>query len=142
MAQVKSLDRISSKWTRVTSAAAGEYEEGVRNPTKDWKTETAQANAAYKAGLQKSLQDDRFKKGVEAAGSQKWQDMAIAKGPSRFSQGVSLAGDAYSAGFAPYRQVIQALTLPPRGAKGDPANINRVAIVAKALHDKKVAGGK
>ena len=142
MTQVKSLDRIGAKWTRVTSAAGAEYEEGVRNPTKDWKTETGNANAAYKAGLQKSIADDRFKKGVDAAGTSKWQDMAIAKGPSRFAQGVSIAGDAYTAGFSPYRAVLQGLTLPPRGAKGDPSNINRVAVVAKALHDKKVAGGK
>jgi hypothetical protein len=38
--------------------------------------------------------------------------------------------------------VIQGTTLPPRGAKGDPANIQRVAVLATALHAKKVSGGK
>lgn len=142
MANIKSMDRINSKWVRVTSGAGAEYEEGVRNPSADWQKETASANAAYKAGLQKSIAADSFLKGVNSAGTSKWQDMAIAKGPSRFTQGVALAVDAYSAGFAPYRQTIQGLTLPPRGPKGDPANINRVAVVAKALHDKKLAGGK
>jgi hypothetical protein len=142
MADIKSLDRIGAKWTRVTSGAGAEYEDGVKNPTSDWKTQTLAANNAYKQGLQKSIAADSFAKGVAAAGTTKWQENAVNKGPSRFAQGVSLAGDAYTAGFNPYRQVISSLTLPPRGAKGDPANINRVAIVAKALHDKKLAGGK
>lgn len=142
MAQIKSLDRINAKWVRVTSGAGAEYAEGVANPTKDWKTETLQANAAYKAGLNKSIANDSFAKGVTAVGTDKWQKMAMLKGPGRFSEGVSIAGDAYAAGFAPYRMVIAGLTLPPRGAKGDAANIQRVAVIAKALHDKKIAGGK
>ena len=142
MTEIKSLDRINAKWQRVTAGAGQEYAEGVANPTRDWKTQTANANPAYKAGLQKSMAADSFLKGVNTAGTAKWQKGAMEKGPDRFAQGVSLAGDAYTAGFAPYRTVIQGLTLPARGAKGDPANINRVAVVAKALHDKKVAGGK
>jgi len=142
MANIKPLDRINAKWQRVTAASGAEYEEGVKNPTRDWKTETLAANAAYKAGLQKSIAADSFAKGVSSAGTTKWQENAVNKGPSRFAQGVQLAVDAYSTGFAPYRQVIQSLTLPPRGAKGDPSNINRVAVVAKALHDKKLSGGK
>jgi hypothetical protein len=142
MANIKALDRINAKWQRVTAAAGAEYEEGVRNPTADWKAETLKANASYKAGVQKSISLDSFAKGVDAAGTSKWQKNAIEKGPARFAQGVSLAVDAYSTGFAPYRQVISALTLPPRGPKGDASNINRVAVVAKALHDKKITGGK
>jgi hypothetical protein len=142
MANIKALDRINAKWQRVTAGAGAEYEEGVRNPTADWKSETLKANASYKAGVQKSISLDSFAKGVDAAGTAKWQKNAIEKGPARFAQGVSLAVDAYSTGFAPYRQVISALTLPPRGPKGDASNINRVAVVAKALHDKKLAGGK
>ena len=142
MADIKALDRINEKWQRVTSAAGAEYEEGVRNPRTDWKVATLKQNAAYKAGVQKSISLDSFAKGVEAVGTAKWQKNAIEKGPARFQQGVSLAGDAYTTGFAPYRQVISSLTLPPRGPKGDASNINRVAVVAKALHDKKLAGGK
>lgn len=142
MANIKPLDRINAKWQRVTSAAGAEYEDGVRNPSADWKANTLAATAAYKTGVQTSIAKDSFAKGVTAVGTAKWQANAIAKGPTRFAQGVSLAIDSYSAGFAPYRQVIQGLTLPARGPKGDPSNINRVAIVAKALHDKKLAGGK
>lgn len=142
MANIKSMDRINAKWQRVTAGAGQEYAEGVANPKSDWKTETVGANASYKAGLQKSIANDSFKKGVEAAGTAKWQKNAMEKGPDRFMQGVGLAGDAYTSGFAPYRAVIAGTTLPARGAKGDPSNINRVAVLAKALHDKKLTGGK
>jgi hypothetical protein len=142
MAQIKTMTRIADKWQRVTSGAGQEYAEGVSNPTKDWKAETLASEKAYEAGLQKSIQNKSFGKGVSAAGSDKWQKNAIDKGTTRFAQGVSLSGDAYSKGFEPYRAVIQGTTLPPRGAKGDPANIQRVAVLATALHAKKVSGGK
>ena len=142
MANIKSLERTSSKWQRVTSGASAEYAEGVANPSKDWQKETTLATAAYKDGMQKSLANDSFAKGVAKAGTAKWQANAIAKGPARYSQGVQLGIDAYSAGFRPYYDIIRSINLPARGSKGDPKNINRVAVLAAALHDAKVKGTK
>jgi hypothetical protein len=139
MPAIKTLDRIKAKWNRVTSAASGEYEEGVRNPRTDWKTATMGAEKAYESGIQKSIQQKAFGKGVNKAGTAKWQTNAIEKGPARFSQGVQLAEQAYADGFAPFRDVIANLKLPDRGPKGDPVNIQRVALQAKALHDKKLS---
>ena len=137
MAAIKDLSRISQKWTRVTSGATQEYTEGIQNPRSDWAANTMKASDAWKQGVQQAASQNRFAKGVRKAGNQTWQQAAIEKGPARFSQGVQLAGDKYEAGFAPYRETISGLQLPPRGPKGDPANIQRVAVVAKALHDKK-----
>jgi len=138
MANIKSLDRISSKWKRVASGAQTEYEEGVKNPRTDWADATAKSETAYEQGIQSAIGRKAFGKGVHRAGTEKWQRAAIEKGPQRFAQGVSLAENEYEAGFAPYREVISRLTLPPRGAKGDPKNIQRVAAIAKALHDEKL----
>jgi len=138
MPAIKTLDRIKAKWNRVTAAASGEYEDGVRNPRTDWKTATVAAEKSYEAGIQKSIQQKAFGKGVSKAGTAKWQENAINKGPARFSQGVQLAEQAYADGFAPFRETISALKLPERGPKGDPVNIQRVALMAKALHDKKI----
>jgi hypothetical protein len=142
MAQIKTLERIGSKWQRVTAGAGAEYAEGVQNPSRDWAKETANANAAYKDGITRSLQNDSFAKGVAKAGTAKWQKNAVEKGPARYSQGVSLAVDDYAAGFRPYYDIIRSINLPVRGAKGDPKNINRVAVLAAALHDAKVKGVK
>jgi hypothetical protein len=138
MANIKSMDRISSKWTRVSSGAGAEYEEGVRNPRADWATETKKAETTYEQGIQASITRKAFGKGVSKAGTAKWQENAIAKGPGRFSTGVALGEDAYNEGFAPYREVISRTPLPARGPKGDPKNLLRVSILAKALHDEKI----
>ncbi len=140
MPAVKSLSDISAKWSRVSQGAQGDYIDGVTNPRKDWATETANANDNYKKGIQASISQDRFLKGVKKAGTSKWQDGAINKGPGRWAEGINQATGKYEAGFKPYRDVIERTTLPKRGAKGDPANIQRVAILAKALHDEKMKG--
>ena len=144
MPPVKSRDRIKEKWARVTAGATEEYRIGVENPAKSWSKETANANDAYKAGIQASLANDSFKKGVERAGDSAWQKGAIEKGPSRFAEGVSLAEDKYADGFEPYRKVIEGTSLPARGRRGDPKNMNRSTILAKALHEKRkqIQGGK
>lgn len=138
MAKIKSLSRSAAKWKRRAGSAGPEYEEGVKNPSKDWAENTAAAEGAYETGVANAIQRKSFGKGVVNAGTKKWQDNAVAKGVPRFVTGVNLAEKNYEQGFGPFRETIAGLTLPPRGAKGDPANIQRVATVAKALHDKKI----
>lgn len=138
MPPIKSLDRISEKWLRQSAVSEASYLEGVDNPTKDWEKETLAAESNFEAGIQKAIQAKTFGKGVKRAGTSKWQENARNKGPRRWTEGIALAEDAYAQGFAPYAEVIRNTTLPPRGPKGDPKNIARVAALAKALHDKKV----
>ncbi len=137
MAAIKPLDRISNKWARVASGAGTEYAEGVKNPRRDWQDATKSANSTYKSAMQESLANDSFLKGVSNTPTKKWQDAAVSKGPARFAEGVRLAEGAYRRGFEPYREVIAGLDLPARGPKGSPQNLERVAVVANALHQKK-----
>lgn len=78
-----------------------------------------------------------FSKGVTKAGTGKWQAQAVAKGVSRYPQGVAGAQSAYQAGFEPYANVIQSTTLPPKFAKGDPRNLQRVTAMSQALRSAK-----
>jgi hypothetical protein len=80
---------------------------------------------------------DAYGKGIVKAGTAKWQDRAIKKGPGRFAEGVMIGGDDYGKGFAPYRDEIEKTVLPPRFPKRDPRNIQRVATIALALGKKK-----
>lgn len=138
MAKIKDTARIAAKWKRRAESAGPEYEEGVRNPRADWATQTAAAESNYEQGVQASISRKAFGKGVRKAGTEKWQKNALEKGPSRFATGVALAQDNYETGFAPFQATIASLQLPPRGPKGDPKNIARVAAIAKALHAKKL----
>ena len=139
MPAVKALDRISSKWARVASVSQPEYEEGVRNPRSDWAEKTKAAEGNYDRGVQQAIQQKRFGKGVARAGTAKWQKNSIEKGVNRWAQGIQVSQAAYEAGFQPYREVIMRTTLPPRGPKGDPKNIQRVAVMADALHKERLS---
>jgi len=139
MADIKSMDRTVEKWQRQSAVSQSEYEAGVNDPKSDWAKNTAAAENAYNQGVQAAISRKAFGKGVTKAGTARWKEQTLAKGASRWSQGISLSGDAYSTGFAPYREVIAKTVLPSRGAKGDSNNIQRVAVLAKALHDKKVS---
>lgn len=138
MADIKSLDRIGKKWTDVTPQRAGEYEDGIKNPKKSWQQSTEDAAESYEAGVQEAISNKSFQKGVAEAGDGKWREGALSKGVGRWPEGVRKGGDAYRNGFAPFHSVIQGVTLPPRGPKGDPRNYDRVRAIGEALHEEKV----
>jgi len=140
MAQIKSLDAIGSKWTRVTPGRSQDFREGVEAPRRDWAQSTAAAEGNYKDGVTKAASEGRFGKGVKKAGTSKWQQKTLSKGVNRWGEGVRAATDDYQKGFAPFHDVISKTNLPPRGPKGDPRNIERVAKLAAALHARKTQG--
>lgn len=133
MAAIASPAEIAAKWARVTPLRSQDYEDGIRNPRVDWATATGAASDAWKAGIQQAIAQDSFRKGVTKAGTSKWQTSAIAKGPARWQQGVAVGQAAYETGFAPYRDAIERVTLPPRYAKRDPRNLDRVKAIVDAL---------
>ena len=133
MAAIRSIERIAKKWATVTPGRTGYYQAGVEAPRRDWETATAAAEDAYQSGVTQAIAEKRFGKGVRAAGSEKWQRNAIEKGGQRWGPGVAMAEAAYAAGFAPFRDAIERVTLPPRFARRDPRNLNRVKAVVDAL---------
>ena len=140
MAEIKDASRIAEKWARVTPGRAGDYTEGINNPRRDWAASTIAAEDSYKAGVTAAANAGRFGRGVRAAGTEKWRERAIAKGPQRFAEGVQLGQADYLAGFEPFAAVIRATNLPPRFPKGDPRNIDRVRVLAAALNKKRIGG--
>lgn len=142
MAAIKPLDRIRRKFTQVTPQRANAYEEGVRAPRRSWCAATAAAEEAYKAGLTASIQRGSFGKGVKRAGDDKWAKGATEKGTARFGPGVALSGDAYADGFKPYHDSISRIQLPPRYARRDPRNLDRVRVIATELGKVKEAQSK
>lgn len=140
MANIKDISQSAEKWVRRASQAGPDFEAGIRNPRRAWAEATIEAAPNFKAGVQAAANAGLFEKGVRKAGNAKWQENAIAKGPGRFAEGVGLARDAWQAGFGPFQSAIAALNLPPRGPKGSPANLQRVAAVANALRALKLRG--
>jgi len=138
MAEIKSLSAIRDKWTRVTPGRQEDYKLGVQNPRRDWEQETLAAEDNWKIGVDRAQAQGLFGKGVTKAGSKKWQDKALKKGPGRFAEGVYIAGPDYERGFAPYREAIARVDLGPKFPRRDPRNLERVKRVVEALIAEKV----
>lgn len=139
MAFIRSIEHIAKKFALVTPGRTQDYHDGVENPRRDWATATAASEGAYEAGVQQAIAKKRFGKGVKAAGTETWQRGAIEKGTQRWGPGVVLAEAKYARNFAPYRDAIERATLPPRYARRDPRNLDRVKAVVNALTAAKEA---
>lgn len=139
MAAIRALEVISAKWARVTPQRVQDYTDGVRSPRTSWSAATAGAQAVWEAGIQASVASKSFSKGATKAGNAKWEKGAIEKGTVRYGPGVQIAESDYNRGFAPYRQAIAAVQLPPRFARRDPRNLARVSAVVDALVKTKAA---
>jgi len=140
MANIKSIATIAAKWATVTPGRSADYEAGVKDTSVDWAGPTAAAEDSWSQGVQAAAAEDRFSKGVTKAGTSKWRRKVVDVGISRWGAGVRAAQSDFQSGFGPYREVIAGVNLPPRMARGDPRNIDRVAIIAAALHNAKVRG--
>lgn len=139
MAEIKALSAIRDKWTRVTPGRIEDYKLGIQNPRRDWEAETLAAEDNWKIGVDRAQAQGLFGKGVSKAGSKKWQDKSLKKGPGRFAEGVYIAGPDYEKGFAPYREAIARVDLGPRFPRRDPRNLDRVKRVVEALIKEKIA---
>lgn len=142
MAAIKPLEQAADKWTRRASVAAPDYTAGIQNPRSDWAEAASKADGNYRAGVVTAANAGRYAGGVRAAGSEKWRKGAIQKGPSRFTEGVTLAKDDWSKGFSPFREAIASVVLPPRGPAGSPQNLQRVTAIATTLRQLKERKGK
>ena len=140
MAEIKSLAAIRDKWTRVTPGRTEDYKLGIANPRRDWEEETLEGAGNWKAGIDAAAAKGLFAKGVKEAGTAKWKEKALKKGPGRFAEGVYIAGDDYEKGFKPYRDAIAAVDLGPRFPRRDPRNLERVRRVVNALIEAKIGG--
>ncbi len=140
MPAIRDTRQLQEKWARKAQQATPDYESGVRQPKTDWQQAAEAARDAWAQGVQQAVQRNAFASGVRRVGTQKWQSGAVEKGARRYGEGVNVAAqqNAWQQGFEPFAQVIQGTTLPPRGPKGDPRNIERVATMARALREAKV----
>jgi len=139
MAFIRPIDQIAKKWADVTPGRSKDYADGVANPRRSWATATANAEDAYEDGVQKAISKKSFGKGVKKAGDAKWQRKATVNGTRNWGPGVREAKGDYAAGFAPFRDAIAKTVLPPRYARRDPRNMDRVTAIVNALSAEKEA---
>jgi hypothetical protein len=138
--KVKDAASSAKRFVARGQAAAGDYAEGVRGAGSEWLARTAGSTDNYAAGVQDAIGRNAFARGVQEAGSSKYEQRASTVGARRFPEGIREAGPSWEQSTAPYLQAIAGLTLPPRRPKGDPSNYARVQAVGEALRRRKVGG--
>lgn len=141
MAAIKDIGQSGDKWQRRAQVAGPDYTAGVENPRRQWAEAAAGADATYRQAVTEAAAQGRFGAGVRRAGDARWREGAVAKGPSRFAEGVSLAVGRWQTGFNPYQAAIARVQLPPRGPAGSPQNLQRVAAIAQTLRQVKTGTG-
>ena len=129
---------IAAKFVRRASTAGDEYKQGVSRAS-DWQQNTAAASGNYESGVQAAISNGSFQKGVAKVSNEQWRQKAITKGGANYGTGVRLAETDYASGYAPFRAVVESVTLPPRGPKGSPENYERVRAIVEAQHKAKVS---
>lgn len=136
--KIKSPSDIARKYAEVTPARSAQYEASIGDTNEAEFAQSAVAGEAnWKVGVTDAIAKGTFGKNVGKAGA-KWKRNALKKGPGNYAVGTAAATEDYAEGFAPYQAVISALTLPPKGPRGAPQNIERVRAIATALRAKKV----
>ena len=131
--QIKDVGTLGAKFVARAQAAVADYKAGVASPRRSQSQAAIAAKDTWAQGVQAAAANNSFAKGLNKAGDAKWQTNATNKGGVRYGPGVAAAQNDWQTGVAPYLQTIANLTLPPRGVRGSPQNIQRVAAVADAL---------
>lgn len=134
---IKSLTDIAEKFIRRASTAGAEYKVGV-GQVQDWQGPTAAAADSYNAGVTAAISAGSFEKGVRTVSNDEWRRKAQDKGGANYGVGIRTSKEDFTRGYAPFREVIASLTLPPRGPKGSPENYERVRAVGEAQHNAKL----
>jgi len=136
--KMRPLDKIGEWWRSGATAAGPKYAEGLTMPRQPWSQGAVGAKDAWRQGVTDAAGRDAYAKGVVKAGDAKWLKKASELGARRYPEGVGVALDDYKAGWAPFYDVLSKVELPPRKARGDPANIERVRTIVQALRGKKL----
>ena len=133
MIKIKPIDQITSRWVQGVRGAGAAYQFGVQNPARDWADATIAGAPAWFSGIQAAHSAGRFESGIRRAGSVKWKNKTLTKGVQMWPVAVAAAEGDYRVGFGPFREAIASGTLPPRYAKRDPRNLERVAAIDRIM---------
>lgn len=137
--KVKDLSASTEKWAGNAGRSADLFAAEAEASADLWARNTAAAEDNYKAAIQVPNLSIRFRRGVQRAGAAKFGRKIRDVGQARFAPGVFAAKDDYRADAEPYFTHLASLSLSARKPRGDPANLNRVAEVSKALNAKRLA---
>lgn len=130
--KVKDMGTIAAKYVARAGVAGKDYTDGVAGAGGDWETGAKNGEGNFEIGVQDAIQRKAYGKGVNGSAG-KYVANATKLGSVRYGPGVQNGAGAYQAGFAPYREKLMSLNLPPSGPRRSPQNQQRANMVAAEL---------
>jgi len=139
MVAVKDLATAAQKWSRNAQAGATEYGDNAQAAAQRWQVNTVAAKSNYQQAVAAPGVPDRYARGAQKAGAEKYGRRIQQVGQSRYTEGVGVAQQDWQAGFQPFAQALAGLTLSARRPRGDRANYRRVEEVGVRLNAARLA---
>ena len=141
MVDVKPINDVVTKWETRSGGATQDYTKGAVAAANKYATEAGAAAPNYQAGVTASFGRNAYQTGVQKAGAAKYSMGVTKKGGARYAGGITAGKESFSQGMTGVLSTLQGVTLPARGPRGSPGNIQRVAAIASALRAAKVGSG-
>lgn len=129
---MRTAQQSAEKYASRAAAASGDYVDGAQSTSKDQAAAAIAAAEIHKQATMAALNEGRYARGLQRAGKQKWLQGVVEKGAGRFAEGVSQAAGSYASESARFDSARGAAASLPRGIKGSPQNLQRVAAVVNA----------
>lgn len=136
---VPSAVEIARRFVKYTPAREDRFEDGVRDPAKDWEKETSESEPNYEKGVTEAIKRKAFGKGVKRCGTARQQAKTILNLP-RWTEGIQNSAADMAAAMEPVVRVLESVKYPQKYPKGDPRNYERVKAVGMALRKAKEEG--
>ena len=136
--KVPSTADIAKKWGDVTPGKSTYYENATKNAGGTWEANTTAAKNTFKLAVSAAGIENRFAGGVKGKAG-KFERKVVDVGIGRFGPGVSAAVTDMEDAFGPYRDLLDGMSIPDRGPRGDPGNYAIVQKVGDPLHKKRLS---
>lgn len=136
MVKIKSASEIAKAYTDSIGTVAPKYQAGV-NATSGWKNAAIGGQKIYEEKMRDSAVLARREKGLQNVSEEDWKRKAATTGAARIASGMQAGADKRTKNYEPYRQVIEATSLPDRTSDPVQNVTNRVVPIVKALADAK-----
>ncbi len=135
----KSAAAIAAKFIRVTPDRVQEYEDGVRNPRRDWQKNAIDSEDNYQAALKASFTRNARVKGIQRVGTAGQMAATIEKGIPLWPERIRMAEEAMRNGMEWVVRAIESVKERPKYPKGDPRNLEIVKDLTQAIHKARIA---
>ncbi len=134
--KVKSAQVADQNYRNSIAAVPGKYASGIQ-ATNNWQEKTIAGEALYAEKVQEAIAAQRRAKAVAAVSNEDWKNKALKLGQARIAQGMTENAGKRAKNWEPYRQTLEATSLPERTADPMQNVTNRVGAVVSALVAKK-----